>query len=266
MPSSEIQVTSVTCCRPPPESKSTSSPIASPSVAAANSSDTNPAPRPPSLVAPGTSAASRPPASGRKIEHGSASAAHHQEVEGERRDAGHQQQRVVAQQARLRRRARASCRRARRAPCRTPCRRSRPARRRSRRTGPSASVGRTIARSYSSSKYHLCARKPCRPRKRCAPARSVDPGIAHVQQPGEPDAGQRGERRRRPAPAPRGRPTRRCRRSASPRTSGARKFSTTCVTPGICSTPATTASTARITIATLHRRARARRCGARGPG
>ena len=43
MPSSEIQVKSVTCWSPPPESKSASSPIESPSVTAANSSDTNPA-------------------------------------------------------------------------------------------------------------------------------------------------------------------------------------------------------------------------------
>src|SRR5215218_7699025 len=83
-------------------SKSAISPIVMPSVATAKRSDTNPARRPPSSDARGTSAAITPPSSGRKIRTESiGSASDDEEVEAERGDAGHQEQRVVAKQTGL---------------------------------------------------------------------------------------------------------------------------------------------------------------------
>src|SRR5437867_6818970 len=105
MPSSEIQVKSSRCWRPlRPESKSTIRATESPRVASANSTEIAPARRSPYSPRP-ASAAIRPPASGRKTSTESISglslATDHQEVEAEATGAGKQQQRVVAEDARL---------------------------------------------------------------------------------------------------------------------------------------------------------------------
>src|SRR3989442_11436589 len=104
MPSSEIQVKSVTCCRPAPESKSAIRPIEMPSVQTAKSSEAKPARRPPCLSLPGRSEAITPPARGRNMRIESIRAyltRHDQEVEPERRKPSYQQQRVVAQESGL---------------------------------------------------------------------------------------------------------------------------------------------------------------------